>query len=303
METGLVRVPRHALVMNDALPVSDLDPPKDGPGGRRTVPVLWIVVGALLVASTVAAVLSGGERRSPSERLAAAPGAVEAAGTFAYEITIESDLGTIDNVVAVAGRADVAEQRSAATTEVMGRSFEMVSEGQSLYLRLPDAARAANGGKGWAKVDLGSGVPGGMTGGLGSTNPLDSFEQLRKAGSEVEDLGEEEVRGTSTRHLRTVLDLTDAIAELGAAGAPGADAIGPLRDQLSAVPVDVWLDDDDRIRRQRTTLDLSLPGVGSVEVRTTLEAFAYGEPVDIELPAPEDVVEAGPEILGSLFAG
>ena len=282
------------------LPVSDLEPPAEPE--RRALPALWIAVGLLLIGAVAAALLLGGDDRSPAERLAASPDAVADAGTFAYELTIGSDAGGGDTTMNLIGKVDTKAQRTSAKFDIVGMSFDMVSEGSTLYLKLPEEARLAIGGKSWAKLDLSTIAPG--VGTIGNPNPMQSFDQLRKPGSEVEEVGEEEVRGTKTTHYRTVLDLTSSIDQLGGAM---AEQVEPLRQKLAAVPVDVWLDGDDRIRRQRTTLDLSLPGsAGSAtatKVTTTVEAFDYGKPVTIELPNPDDVSEGGLPGFDSLFGG
>jgi hypothetical protein len=103
------------------------------------------------------------------------------------------------------------------------------------------------------------------------------------------------VRGTETRHFRTVIDLSDQLA--GAGGGP----LAGMREQLARVPVDVWLDGDDRIRRLRSSLDLGGAGLGAAQVRTTVEAFDYGEDVDIEVPSADEVFDGDLSALGSLF--
>ncbi|HVF33354.1 MAG TPA: hypothetical protein VM933_09990 [Acidimicrobiales bacterium] len=288
--------------MSDDPTVSDLEPAtasEAGLGGRRSVPVLWIAVGLLLIAGVAAAVLTRDDR-SPAERVGAAPDAVAEAGSYGFEITIAADLGAASNELRLTGDVDAEAERSSASFDVGTGRFQMVSEGSTVYVRVPEAARAAAGGRSWAKIDLGRLVPG--FGGVGAgADPTTSFDALRTVGSEVEDLGEEEVRGTSTRHFRTVLDLTDQVDRLGDGQ---AEALGPLRDQLAAVPVDVWLDGDDRIRRQRTSLDLGAAGfAGGGKIVTTVEAFDYGKAVSIEVPPVDDVFEGDAGSLGSLFSG
>lgn len=287
--------------MTDVLPVTELEP-ASADRRRRAAPALWIIVGLLLIGAVAAAVLvGGGDDRTPAERLGAAPDAVTDAGSFAFEIGVESNIGSAGNTTTLTGEVDARTKRSSARFDLGGTPVEMVSDGSTLYLHLPEEARGAIGGKAWAKLDLATVAPG--LGPLsGDASPMQSFDQLRKAGTSVDEVGEEEVRGTKTTHFKTVLDLTAAIDQLGG-GALG-DQAEPLRRQLAAVPVDVWLDGEDRIRRQRTTLDLSLPGLTgatATKVTTTIEAFDYGKPVTIELPKPEDVSDTGLPGLGSLI--
>jgi hypothetical protein len=43
--------------------------------------------------------------------------------------------------------------------------------------------------------------------------------------------------------------------------------------------VDVWIDEDGRVRRQLMTMS-----VGGATQRITMEAFDFGQPVDIQVP-------------------
>jgi hypothetical protein len=260
--------------------------------------VLWIVVGLLLAAGVLAAALTAGDDRSPTQRLQAAPDAVADAGSFAFEITVKTTAGTTATDVTLVGAVDAETGRSTASFDLLGSPVELVTDGDVVYLRLPSGSGAS--GKPWVKVDAGaptSGALGGITG-----SPLETFEQLRATGSKVEEIGSQDVRGVPTRHFRAVLDLSDDLDDLPQM--PGVD-LEAFRTQLSAVPVDVWLDEDDLVRRQRTSLRLGVPsGTGSttsVVVTTTIEVFDYGKPVRIEVPAPDQVSPDDLPGLGGLF--
>src|SRR5690606_37669649 len=69
-------------------------------------------------------------------------------------------------------------------------------------------------------------------------DPLGPLDLLRHPVAEIDHVGDEEVRGTPTRHLRAELDITGG----------GAPPPGTLEGRLAAVglhrlPVDVWLDE------------------------------------------------------------
>jgi hypothetical protein len=290
--------------MNDAapLPVAELDPPASGRAGRA-LPFLWVVVGVLLIAAVVGAVVAGGDDRSPAERVAAAPDAVKDAGTFAFQITAETAIASTKNTVTIDGQVDAATKRSKAKLSLLGNDVETVTDGTFLYLHLPEVARPA-GGKSWIKVDAAALAPGLGGGGIG-TSPLQTFDELRAKG-QVTEVGKEEVRGEDTTHFRTVLDLTAQLDKIPAGSGIDADA---MRKQLAAVPVDVWLDGKDRIRRERVVLHLdlplggALPGASGFDVTTTVEAFDYGKDVTIDLPPADDVTTTDAAGLGSLFGG
>jgi hypothetical protein len=269
-------------------------PEPEPPARPAATRLLGVAAAVLLVAGVVAAFVVGDGGRTPGERLAAVPAAVSSE-PFAYEMTFASSGGAtpapfqLEAVGAVdpgTGRLrltmDLGSLSQGATSKVA-----MVTDGDTVYVRLPAG--------GWARVDAKQFTDGMNRGLPSSTNPLDSFDELRAVDAAIEDLGPEDVRGTRTTHFRTRLDLSKA-AKLPT-DSPGlaTGALGMLRD----VPVDVWLDDHDRPRRQRMTFDLGAFGAGTFTI--TIEAFDFGRAVDIELPPADQVVESGPGGLGSLF--
>ena len=257
--------------------------------------MLALLVGMLLVGAGMAALLSADDGdASAQQRIVGAPDAVDDAGTFTYQMTISSKNGSTTGQVTLDGAVDSRAKRSKASLQTGGQTLDMVTDAKFLYVRVPDHAKSTTNGKGWAKVD-GAALGGGVGGISSDPNPMQSFEQLRRAGSDVEDLGTEEVRGATTTHYRTVLDLGRGLDRLGGTTASEAAA---LREQLSAVPVDVWLDGHDRVRRQRTTLELTMPATSGAapsrtRVTSTVEAFDFGKPVSIDRPAADDVHEGG----------
>ena len=269
------------------VPVSELEPPTTPSAAPRLLGVLAVV---LLAAAIVSAVVVQGNDRSPQERFVAIQGAV-AEEPFAFEMTFAGD----GIELSMTGFVDPATTRTKAEMDMSSMlpegagvppKISMISEGTTAYLLVPVAPGAPPQ---WAKIDAAT-LTKGATGGLPSgTNPLDSFEQLRAVDAEIEDLGEEDVRGTKTTHFRTTLDLTKALDAV-----PDPRAAAALAG-MDAVPVDVWLDEDDRPRRQRMTFEL--PG-GLGKMTLTIEAFDFGKPVDIELPPADQVVD-GSGLLGS----
>ena len=282
--------------VDEVLPVSDLEPPRPSAAPRT----LGIVVAVLLVAAIASALLvRGGDARSPEERFAAVPAAV-AKEPFSFEMTMGGTIpGALDDFeITMTGAADPATGRTKAEMDMsaiipagMGipSKISMVSEGAVAYVLMPPAAGAAPQ---WTKVDATQLTQGAAGGGLpSSTNPLDSFDQLRSVGSEIEEVGEEEVRGTKTTHYRATIDMQKVVDAMPPGQRPAT--VGPLA-AMGAVPVDVWLDDDDRPRRQR--MRIPLPG-GAGEMTITIEAFDFGKPVDIELPPADQIVD-GSGLLG-----
>lgn len=273
--------------VDDLLPVSDLEPP-----ARSAIPrVLGVTVAVLLLAAVVSVLLRGDER-SPAERFAAIPAAVSEE-PFGFEISITGTVTGLANGIdlTLTGAADPTTRRTKAEMDLSSiipagagipSTMSMVSEGAVTYLLVP---APGGGAPQWTKIDGGA-LTQGATGGLPSgTNPLDSFEQLRAVDTEIEEVGEEDVRGTRTTHYRTRIDMQKVLETMPPERRP------PSTEQLAAlgdVPVDVWLDDEDRPRRQLMTFDL--PGdTGTMTI--VVETFDFGTPVVIEVPPADQVVD------------
>jgi hypothetical protein len=282
-------------IADEVLPVSDLEPPAR-PGLPRA---LGVGVALLLVAAIVSAVLlRGGDDRTPAERFAAVPAAV-AEDPFAFEMSIGGSVAGLPQPIdlSMTGAVDPTTKRMRAEMDMSAllpagagipAKISMVGEGQIVYLLTPAAPGTAPT---WMKVD-GSALTQGATGGLPTgTNPLDSFAQLKAVDAEIEEVGEEDVRGTTTTHYRTRIDMQKVVDAMSADKRPAS------ADQMIAigeVPVEVWLDDQDRPRRQR--MEITLPdGAGTMTI--TIEAFDFGKPVKIELPPADQVVD-GSGVLG-----
>lgn len=282
------------MLSDMTLPVSDLEPPAR-PGVIR---LLGVAIALLLVVAVVSAVVVSSDSRSAADRFAAIPAAV-AEEPFAFEIRFEGKVPGLPQGLdfSMTGAADPATKRMKAEMDLsaivppgMGLAkISLVGEGTVAYVLVPKP----DGGQQWTKVD-GAALTQGATGGLpASTSPLDSFDQLRAVDAEIEEVGEEDVRGTTTTHYRTRLDFRKLLDALPADRRPpaGSDAEKNLA-SMTDVPVDVWLDEDDRPRRQRMTFDL--PGEGAAaggSMTITVEAFDFGTPVVIELPPADQVVD------------
>jgi len=164
---------------------------------------------------------------------------------------------------------------------------------------LGDEAEELTDGKRWLKLDFS-----GLAGMLGddavsseSSNPVDGLEALRSVSSDVTEVGTETLRGVETTHYRATIDLAKALADAPAGARDGA------RDLLEragtpTIPVDVWLDAQDRVRKYTMQVDGAAFGSESSSVAVTYEFYDFGAPVDVSAPPADEVAD-----LGSMFEG
>ena len=210
----------------------------------------------------------------------------------------------------------VTDFSGAASSLTMGMpgtgNLVMRQVGKTAYVKMPDELAAQmSDAKPWMRVDLdavyGRQYGGGPTRGVASPDPTRQFEYLRGVSDSVEKVGEERVRDVPTTRYRAVTDLREEAAgqdvEVRQANEELVKRLG-----TSKLPVEVWIDEKNRIRRY--ALDVSVPmseGATSQdasreedELRTqmVIEYYDFGTPVDVQAP-PSDQTMDGSE----LFAG
>lgn len=207
-------------------------------------------------------------------------GRVEAGGE-SIPITFEGDLE-------LSGRAF----RMTFETTVQGEEIagEQIMKGTTFYMRMDPFEQAF--GTEWVKMDFDdvadeTGLDLGAMQRLGTQNPADQLAWLR-ATSQLERVGEEDVDGVATTHYKARIDLR-RVPEAAPAGERAdvertIDRLVELSG-MTTIPTEVWVDEDDLIRRQRMTMKQTKP----VASTSTVDArFSdYGKRVEIEPPEGE----------------
>lgn len=119
-----------------------------------------------------------------------------------------------------------------------------------------------------------------------AVDPADTAAALLAA-DDVTEVGDEEIDGVPTRHYRVTVDLAAALASVPQADADqlGSAEFGEL-DLPDAVVYDVWVTEDNQLRRATFEMD-----VAGETTSVVLNMFVDTEPVAIELPSGDDVVD------------
>jgi hypothetical protein len=252
--------------------------------------------------------------------LRSAPGAAAEAGTARFEMVME--MAVLDDAfeIVATGAYDADAARMSMSMD-MGALFEqlaataggslpgafgdgameMVVDGDTFYIRSP-LFEMFTGASSWLSMSPDE-VAGGGGLGVGSSDPTSLLESLRGVAGEPEVVGQEDVRGVETTHYRATMSLAEALEEVPEGERAKVEAaleqVGELDD--AAVPVDIWIDGDDLPRRMRLDMGAALGALTGSEgsMTMTLELFDYGEPVDIEVPSPDEVTPFS-EVMGGL---
>jgi hypothetical protein len=238
------------------------------------------------------------------DRVAEAAANTADQGTSRFEITLQS-AGTqgADGTqpVTVEGEEDFAAEQRRMTFRAPNGELEMIVDGTDVYIQLP-----ATEDEQWARVELddliGDNVGFGGPGGLPFQSPQENLAVLSNAVTGAEESETEEVRGESTTRYDLTVDLERAAADLE----DGNETAQQLSQQsgVTELGMQVWIDDDDLIRRIAYTLDLSQAEVDTDEVEgadveadpegsvtVTIEYFDFGATVDITLPDDDAIID------------
>ncbi len=175
---------------------------------------------------------------------------------------------------------------------------DVVSDRLDVYTRTPQLSSVLGEGKRWLKIDI---AEVSRAAGLdvssmaqSSQDPSQMLRQLKAAGGDIEKVGEEDVRGVATTHYKATIDF-ERYPELVPADERAA-ARASMRQLIKltgarTAPVEVWVDDDDLVRRLEQTTKLTIPGAGPMSMVQQLELYDFGTKVDIEVPDPAEVAD------------
>jgi hypothetical protein len=162
--------------------------------------------------------------------------------------------------------------------------FTLSTSGQSVQIRvldkvayelLPASLRGkASGGKPWIRIDAAD--AGADATAVSAPNASQQLSFL-KAARDITEVGTETVDGVSTTHYRMQADLSQLKGTLGGASLP------------TSVPVDVWVNAQHRIVREKVSLSVSVKPSPSAAPQqatnvSTIQLSDFGTPVAVTAP-------------------
>lgn len=199
--------------------------------------------------------------------------------------------------------------------ELVSDPMLVVTDGTRLFVKFPAFAMMLGGGKDWVGFDLAQFADGADAVFGGGPTPFvtdpSQMLDLLDAVEHMEAIGPEEVRGVQTMHSSgpiTIGELVAAVPEelTKMFGSAISDVLSP-EVAATQVPYDVWVDDDGLLRRSRMVMDLSAfvsetstESVSALMTMTT-EFFDFGQPVEIEVPADDEVADVT-EMFGDMLS-
>ena len=179
--------------------------------------------------------------------------------------------------------------------------WRLVTRGLVLYMHAPALAQQLPGGKEWLKLDIeavakSQNVNLGQFRQLTQNDPTQMLAYLRATSGKIEEVGTEDVRGAETKHYRAKVDL-DKVAEQAPQKVRKAfrTSIQSLKRGLGTdtIPVDVWVDDDNLVRRLQEHLPVAQGG----KIDFAVDFYDFGTPVSISPPPASETLDLG-KVLG-----
>lgn len=256
----------------------------------------------LVHALIVLALLAAGCNRVDASVITAAPEKVEQAGSARLEMTGTMTVGIsgqpgVETRVHGEGVMNFNSRTGRQTLTLSSPQFdelglqlrpcEMVHDGTTVYLGIPEDARPDFDGAAWFQGDLG-GQPGIDPSTFG-TNPSATLDYLRAVSSDLEEIGTEDIRGTSTTHYRFLVSV-EAIVENAEEVRREELAASFERLGVEALDVDVWLDEQGLPRRTAYVFEANQ--TIDLRMETSLELYDFGAEVMVDPPLSSEVIDA-----------
>jgi hypothetical protein len=242
----------------------------------------------------------------PQDALAVAASKTTDAGTYKAEIVSSIEAAGQSMEMTGTGEFDSDAQRGRAsyTASLAGQDFDMdaVFAFPDMYMRLPvGLLPGLPGGKSWVKLDLErlgrqAGFDFGQLMQAGQSDPSQGLQFLRGV-TDVEALGDEDVRGVPTTHYTGVVDL-ESLAKKDPALKGTIDQL-VAQTGLRHIPVEVWVDDENFVRRMKQSFEGATFGPGmQLDMTMTTDLYEFGSDVNVEVPPPDEVVDLS-ELMGN----
>jgi hypothetical protein len=247
------------------------------------------LVPALAVLALSACGSGGTATLSPTQQVRAAA-TKTTSGSSKLDLSIESKAGGQDITFTGTGafRYAAGTAEGSMTLSVVGQELEERIVGGNLYLKVPSQ-------EGFYKLAVTDLVGTQLA---DSSNPASSAELLAVIDG-VKKAGSETLHGAKTAHYTGTISVAAAAAKLK--GGVAKAAVAKLADSgVKDIPVEVYLDDQGRLRRLKEHVVLTVKGT-TADVTTSFDFYDFGTKVDVQAP-PASQTKDGAPILAALKA-
>jgi len=215
------------------------------------------------------------------------------------EVQGQSVKGTGSGVIQFKpAKAQLSLNMSAAGQKI---AMDEVMDGTTLYMKLPkEALNGIPKGKSWIKVDLDKASGGALSGVMSqSQDPAAQLKLLSEiAGAKA--VGKETIGGAETTHYHGVVDYRK-VAKSGPAEMRKAAKLALTVMDDPKVPVDVWVDGQNRVRQEKLTLAMHPDNAPAQKQTMTIGFSDFGADTSgIQAPAESETYDVTEAVAGQV---
>ena len=215
---------------------------------------------------------------------------------FRMAMSLKGEVGGEAFSLSASGAFDEQGRRGAMSEAVSGKTVEVLMDLPYFYLQ---AGGKLIKGKPWARFDLeGYTQALGVSDSMNTSGSPSEWLDFLKAAGQASTVGGEALRGVPTTHYHVLVDLARypgvAPARLRAAAQQEAALLKRISGQGS-LPIDVWIDARNRVRRFESQIPFCFQGERTTESES-IEVYDYGTQ---SIPAPPPLSEVS-DLTGEL---
>jgi hypothetical protein len=162
--------------------------------------------------------------------------------------------------------------------------------GTTIYMRMPFLTAAVPNTRPWIKIDLqalgrSQGMDLGALMNSGTSDPTAILGYLQGISNDIQNLGTQTVGGVQTTHYRASVSFQRMMSRLSAQNPAAAASIRHMMSLsgTSGEPVEVWIDGQGLLRREKVTV--RMPSQGST-MTMVIGLSHFGAPVHVTAPPP-----------------
>jgi len=243
---------------------------------------------------------SAGASGTRAVYLAAVAKAAEVTGQvpgYKFALTSSTRFGDQGFSLHGTGAMDEGGSQGTISIQLAGKTLSEVIDRPYVYVELPSGVGGpATGAKPWLRTDIDTVAQsfGGSSLGSSGADPTQTLSFLKAAGS-VSRLGIEDVRGTPATHYHAIVQLDRYATAVPPAERSSATKYAATVKRITGtdtLPLDVWIDDQSRVRRIAFDLRLCGPD-GKIEESIDLTLYDYGHQTSVEPPPASQVTDIG----------
>jgi len=259
---------------------------------RRSAAVLGLVLVVALGAGIALAVRGSGSGSGAKPPLAQAAYVTSQAPGFQFALTITGSQGAQSLTFNGTGSIDERNVEGTINLQIAGRTISEIIKNPNVYMSVPGVAP---GGKTWLKANFkallqSAGASGPLGAGTGGPTQL---LDLLKAGGQVTTVGEQSIRGVATTHYRALVDFSNYASVVPAAQRASVERYAAELQRVTgstSLPIDVWLDSSQRVRRFSTQVQ-ACTEQGPLTESISMDLFDYGPQPAVVAPGESEVTD------------